>query len=282
MKEVVGIKFEGTDKVFYYTPGGETLKVGQSVIAPTAYGMECGKVVLANTQKKEEEILTPLRDIVRVANKEDLKEVKQTLEEEKKILDICQKSIKKMNLDMKLVHAKYTFDRGKLIVFFTANDRVDFRKLVKELASIFRTRIEMRHIGVRDEAKILGGIGSCGRSFCCSSYLDGFRPVSIKMAKSQNLSLNPAKISGACGRLMCCLEYEQSTYKELLKDAPENGDEVKTPDGNGFVIDGNILTGVYRVQMKDTPEAAPRSFSIDDLKILKDKKPVKKEYDDKM
>lgn len=287
MKEVIGVKFRGNDKVYYYTPNGQALRLGQRVIAKTSHGTECGRVVLENTKKKEEDILTPLRAILRIANDTDIKQDEQNHQKEAQTLRICRDCAEKLNLDMKLIHAKYTFDKSKLIFFFTAENRIDFRKLVKELASIFHTRIEMRQIGVRDEAKVLGGLGICGRALCCSSYLDGFHPVSIKMAKEQNLSLNPAKISGTCGRLMCCLEYEQSAYRELQKGAPENGMEVQTPDGIGYILDGNLLSGIYRVQMKSAPEAAPRNFHRQDLKIKESKKsspftPVsKKEKKDK-
>ena len=217
MAEIIGVRFKNVGKIYYFDPDGKTLQQGDRVIVETARGVECGEVAVVNRDVPAEEIAQPLKKLIRVAKPEDLDRMRENAEKEKTAFDICCKKIEAHKLDMKLVEVEYTFDNSKILFYFTADGRVDFRELVKDLASVFRTRIELRQIGVRDEAKMLGGLGICGRPFCCSTFLGGFQPVSIKMAKEQNLSLNPVKISGTCGRLMCCLKYEQEAYADLLR-----------------------------------------------------------------
>ena len=217
MAEIIGVRFKTVGKVYYFDPVGISLDLGQKVIVETARGIECGEVVIKNRNVTENEIVAPLKPVMRIATEQDIKTIKINKSKEKEAFNICQAKIEKHKLVMKLVDVEYTFDNNKILFYFTADGRVDFRELVKDLASIFRTRIELRQIGVRDESKMLGGLGVCGRPFCCSSFLGEFQPVSIKMAKEQGLSLNPTKISGTCGRLMCCLKYEQDVYEELLK-----------------------------------------------------------------
>ncbi len=269
MVNVIGVRFKSAEKVAYFTKGEETYCVGENVICKTSHGLEFGKVCVANKQIDTKNLNTPLKPVIRKATPKDIKIHKENLRLENEAISISEECIKKHKLYMKLISISYTFDRNKMLFFFTSENRVDFRSLVKNLAAIFHTRIELRQIGVRDEAKLLGGIGTCGKSFCCSTFLNGFYPVSIKMAKEQNLSLNPSKISGCCGRLMCCLEYEQNTYNYLNKISPKSGDVVKTPEGEGTVVDGNTLTGEYRVKMADSPDAIPKIFNRNFLKILK-------------
>ena len=221
MAEVVGIRFKEVGKVYYFDPDGKTFEKGDRAIVETARGVECGEVTMGNSVVDDSEIVKPLKSVIRAATKADLERVKENAEKEKKAFSVCEEKILKHKLDMKLVNVEYTFDGGKILFYFTADGRVDFRELVKDLASVFRTRIELRQIGVRDEAKMLGGFGICGRPFCCKTFLGDFQPVSIKMAKEQGLSLNPVKISGTCGRLMCCLKYEQDAYEHLLRHTPK-------------------------------------------------------------
>jgi cell fate regulator YaaT (PSP1 superfamily) len=270
MAEVIGVRFKNVGKVYYFDPDGNTLKKGDMVIVETARGVECGEVAMENRQISDDGIVQPLKKLIRIATKDDLKKVEENRAKEKSAFDICSKKILAHNLEMKLVDVEYTFDNSKILFYFTADGRVDFRELVKDLASVFRTRIELRQIGVRDEAKMLGGLGICGREFCCSSFLGGFQPVSIKMAKEQGLSLNPVKISGTCGRLMCCLKYEQEAYLDLLKNTPKVNAIVMTPDGKGTVIDQNMLTGMLTVRMDKAPDAAPQIFNVKEVKLLKD------------
>ncbi|MBC5786434.1 MULTISPECIES: PSP1 domain-containing protein [Clostridiaceae] len=270
MAEIIGVRFKTVGKVYYFDPNGLELKTGEKVIVETARGVECGEVALSNREVDDSELVSPLKPIIRTATQEDLAIVAQNRKKEKEAFQICEEKIAKHQLEMKLVDVEYTFDNNKILFYFTADGRVDFRELVKDLASVFRTRIELRQIGVRDESKLLGGLGICGRPFCCSSFLGDFQPVSIKMAKEQGLSLNPTKISGTCGRLMCCLKYEQNVYEQLLKNSPKMGAFVKTPDGTGHVIDLNLLTDSYTVRLKDNPDAAPRTYSKKDLVIIKD------------
>ena len=241
MAEIIGVRFKNVGKIYYFDPDGKTLQQGDRVIVETARGVECGEVAVVNRDVPAEEIAQPLKKLIRVAKPEDLDRMRENAEKEKTAFDICCKKIEAHKLDMKLVEVEYTFDNSKILFYFTADGRVDFRELVKDLASVFRTRIELRQIGVRDEAKMLGGLGICGRPFCCSTFLGGFQPVSIKMAKEQNLSLNPVKISGTCGRLMCCLKYEQEAYADLLRSTPSVNSLVQTPDGRGTVISQNLL-----------------------------------------
>lgn len=268
MTEIIGVKFKSVGKVYYFSPNGLELALGDKVIVETARGIECGEVSLELKEISDDEINSPLKSVIRKATEEDLKTIRQYEEKEKDAFKICEEKIAKHELKMNLIDVECTFDNNKLLFYFTADNRVDFRELVKDLASVFRTRIELRQIGVRDEAKLLGGLGICGRPFCCKTFLGDFQPVSIKMAKEQSLSLNPTKISGTCGRLMCCLKYEQDCYEELLKVTPKVGALVKTPDGNGIVEDVNLLTGKLRVKNNDTE--AVNTFHKNDITVLKD------------
>lgn len=268
MTEIIGVRFKNVGKIYYFSPGELTIPEGEKVIVETARGVECGDVVFGNKMVEDDEIVAPLKAVIRIANEDDLKQIESNKLREKEALDICDEKIQKLGLKMSLVDAEYTFDNSKLLFYFTAENRVDFRELVKELASIFRTRIELRQIGVRDEAKMMGGLGICGRQFCCSSFLGDFQPVSIKMAKEQSLSLNPTKISGACGRLMCCLKYEQDGYEELLKITPKFGAIVDTPSGRGTVTDVNLISGKMHVKLDATGGDAV--FTRDQVKLVKD------------
>ena len=270
MSEVIGVRFKEVGKIYYFNPNEEKFDEYDRVIVETARGIECGLVAMPNREIDDVKIVHPLKPVIRRATAEDLKVVEQNKEKEKRAFKICEEKIAKHGLEMKLVDTEYTFDGSKVMFYFTADGRVDFRALVKDLASVFRTRIELRQIGVRDEAKMLGGLGVCGRPFCCSSYLGEFQPVSIKMAKEQGLSLSPVKISGTCGRLMCCLKYEQEAYLDLLKRTPKIGAIVNTPDGKGEVIDVNLITGTLRVRMDRFPEAAPHTFKVKEVKLVKD------------
>ena len=270
MAEVIGVRFKNVGKVYYFDPDGNSLKKGDMVIVETARGIECGEIAMENRQMSDESIVQPLKKLIRVATKEDLKKVAENAEKEKTAFDICCKKIAAHKLEMKLVDVEYTFDNTKILFYFTADGRVDFRELVKDLASVFRTRIELRQIGVRDEAKMLGGLGICGKPFCCSTFLAGFQPVSINMAKEQGLSLNPVKISGTCGRLMCCLKYEQEAYLDLIRTTPSVNSIVMTPSGKGTVTDQNMLTGVLQVRLDaSAPDAAPQTFKVNQVKLLK-------------
>lgn len=268
MAEIIGVRFKSVGKIYYFSPAKNKLDVGEKVIVETSRGVECGEVVLANREISEEELTAPLKDIIRIATKKDLDKIEQNKKNEAEAFKICEEKIAKHGLNMKLIDVECTFDNNKLLFYFTSENRVDFRELVKDLASVFRTRIELRQIGVRDEAKMLGGLGICGRPFCCKSFLGDFQPVSIKMAKDQSLSLNPTKISGTCGRLMCCLKYEQDGYEELIKGLPKMGAVVETPDGKGNVVDINILTGKMRVKNSDTE--AVNTYTKDEIKVIKD------------
>lgn len=270
MAEVIGVRFKEVGKVYYFDPDGQTLKKGDRVIVETVRGIECGEVAMDNREISDEEIVKPLKKLIRTATEEDIATVAENKKKEKEAFGICQQKIANHGLEMKLVDVEYTFDGGKVLFYFTADGRVDFRELVKDLAGVFRTRIELRQIGVRDESKMLGGLGICGRPFCCSSFLGEFQPVSIKMAKEQGLSLNPTKISGACGRLMCCLKYEQNAYEHLLKITPKPGAIVETADGAGTVVDFSLLTGKLKVQLHDNPDAPPRFFHRRDVKLVRD------------
>ncbi len=270
MVRVIGVRFKNVGKMYYFDPGAARPQKGQRVIVETARGVECGEVTMESREVAEDTIVQPLKKVIRIATKEDLDRVEENRRREKSAFDICCKKIAAHKLEMKLVDVEYTFDNSKILFYFTADGRVDFRELVKDLAGVFRTRIELRQIGVRDEAKMLGGIGICGRPFCCSTFLGGFQPVSIKMAKEQGLSLNPVKISGACGRLMCCLKYEQEAYRDLLRTTPKVNAVVMTPDGKGTVIDQNILTGILTIRLDKAPEAAPKNFHMKEVKVLRD------------
>ena len=268
MTEIIGVRFKSVGKVYYFSPGELEVPAGMSVIVETARGVECGGVVFGNKMVEDDEIVAPLKSIIRVATEEDFEQIEKNKIKEKDAFSICEEKIAKLGLKMSLVEVECTFDNSKLLFYFTAENRVDFRELVKELAAVFRTRIELRQIGVRDEAKMMGGLGICGRAFCCSSFLGDFEPVSIKMAKEQSLSLNPTKISGACGRLMCCLKYEQDGYEELLKITPKVGALVETPSGKGTVTDSNLISGKLHVKLEQTGGDAV--FTREQVKVLKD------------
>ena len=254
MAKVVGVRFRNVGKIYYFNPKNYKVKPGDHVIVETARGVEYGKVVLAPKDVVDDQVVHPLKEVLRVATKDDDEREKYNRERERDAFKICQKKIREHGLEMKLIDAEYTFDNNKVLFYFTADGRIDFRQLVKDLASIFKTRIELRQIGVRDETKILGGIGICGRCLCCHTYLSEFAPVSIRMAKEQNLSLNQTKISGVCGRLMCCLKNEQETYEELLKTSPKNESFVDTPDGRGTVTEVNLLKQCVRVRLEQQPD----------------------------
>ena len=270
MAEVVSVRFKEVGKNYYFDPQGKEYSKGDKVIVETARGLENGSVTIPNRTIDDEEITAPLKPVVRLANQKDIDVITENKEKEKSAFDICHKKIEEHGLDMKLVDVEYTFDRNKILFYFTADGRVDFRELVKDLASVFRTRIELRQIGVRDESKKVGGLGICGRPFCCNTFLGDFQPVSIKMAKEQNLSLSPVKISGTCGRLMCCLKYEQEAYEHLLRVTPKHGAIVETKDGKGTVVDNNLLTGMLKVSLDKNPDGAPVLVHRKDVKIIKD------------
>ena len=276
MTKVVGIRFRNVGKVYYFNPKGYKMKAGDHVIVETARGIEYGRVVLEPKEVGEDEVVHPLKEVLRVATAEDDEREKQNRIREKDAFKICQKKIREHGLEMKLIDAEYTFDNNKVLFYFTADGRIDFRQLVKDLAAIFKTRIELRQIGVRDETKILGGIGICGRCLCCHTYLTEFAPVSIKMAKEKNLSLNQTKISGVCGRLMCCLKNEQETYEELNKKLPGTGDTVTLPDGmQGTVQSVNVLRQLVKVIVEVNDEKEIQEFPASELKFRPRKKKVK-------
>ncbi len=269
MKEIVGIRFKSVGKVYYFSPGKINAKIGDKAIVETVRGVECGEVVIANRSIEDDQLSVPLKPIIRLATENDLKTIEHNKQKEKEAFRICEEKISRRHLKMKLVDVECTFDNNKILFYFTAENRVDFRELVKDLAAVFRTRIELRQIGVRDEAKILGGLGICGREFCCKSYMGDFQPVSIKMAKEQGLSLNPTKISGTCGRLMCCLKNEQNAYESLLKITPKTGAVVVTPNGDkGRVEDVNLITG--KLKIKTDKSEVPVILDRSEVKILKD------------
>ena len=268
MTEVIGVRFKKVGKVYYFDPCGIQVKNDAAVIVETARGQEYGEVSMANSQVEDSKIVQPLKKLVRVATDADKKTMEQNLQFEKDAFRICEEKIQKHKLDMKLVSVEYTFDRSKILFYFSADGRVDFRELVKDLAGVFRTRIELRQIGVRDEAKMIGGLGICGRPLCCSAFLESFQPVSINMAKDQGLSLNPTKISGTCGRLMCCLKYENDTYQELLRETPPNESLVDTPYGRGTVMDTSLLRGTCRVRMMNSSDA-PVTVPCDQCTVLR-------------
>ena len=251
MYEVIGVRFKIAGKIYYFDPVEWNINKGDFVIVETARGIELGKVVIDKRKVGQNDVVLPLKRVIRVATAQDMDTVKKNQEAAKEAFGICLKKIEEHNLVMKLVDVEYTFDRNKVIFYFTADGRVDFRELVKDLASIFRTRIELRQIGVRDEAKMLGGIGPCGRMLCCSTFLGDFEPVSIKMAKDQNLSLNPTKISGLCGRLMCCLKYENDEYEVAKRELPDIGNIIQTPNGTGKVVGLNMLERLIQVELDD-------------------------------
>lgn len=268
MTKVIGVRFRQAGKIYFFSPGKLEIKPQDRVIVETARGVEFGKVVTGPKEVEDDKITQPLKSVIRIANEEDYKKEEKNREKEKEAFNICLEKIRKHGLEMKLIDAEYTFDNNKVLFYFTADGRIDFRELVKDLASVFRTRIELRQIGVRDETKIRGGIGICGRPLCCHTYLSEFAPVSIKMAKEQNLSLNPTKISGVCGRLMCCLKNEQETYEYLNKQLPNIGDQVMTPEGiKGEVQSVNVLRQLVKVIMDVNDEKEIREYKVEELKF---------------
>ena len=268
MIKVVGVRFRRAGKIYYFDPKDFKIETGNHVIVETARGVEFGTVMIAPKEVSEETVVQPLKPVIRIATAADEKTEEKNKEKEKEAFRICLEKIAKHKLEMKLVEAEYTFDNNKLLFYFTADERIDFRELVKDLAAVFRTRIELRQIGVRDETKILGGIGICGRALCCSSYLSEFAPVSIKMAKEQNLSLNPTKISGVCGRLMCCLKNEQETYEDLNSRLPNVGDTVTTIEGlKGEVQSVSVLRQLVKVIVETDDEKEIREYKVDELKF---------------
>lgn len=269
MVEIIGVRFKKGGKIYYFAPGNINAQPGNQVIVETARGIECGEVMLGNRMIGDSEISAPLKEVIRLATVDDLKIVEKNKQKEKDAFRICEEKIAARGLDMKLIDVECTFDNNKILFYFTAELRVDFRELVKDLAAIFRTRIELRQIGVRDEAKMLGGIGICGREFCCKSFLGDFQPVSIKMAKEQGLSLNPSKISGTCGRLMCCLKHEQASYDYLLKITPKVGAYVKFDKGKGHVTEVNLITGKLKI-MPDGENAIPVILDKSEVTVIKD------------
>ncbi len=269
MTKIVGVRFKTAGKVYYFDPADYEIKKGGFVVVETARGTELGEVVIAPCEINKERVVKPLKSVIRVANEKDMQIRNNNKQKEKNAFAICNEQIKKHGLEMKLVEVEYTFDGSKVLFYFTADGRVDFRDLVKDLAAIFKIRIELRQIGVRDETKSIGSIGVCGRALCCTQFLGEFEPVSIKMAKEQGLSLNPAKISGACGRLMCCLKYEQENYEELLRITPKVGAVVRTPDGKGEVESVNLLRGMVKVKIDDNKEKALQEYPVKKVKVLK-------------
>ncbi len=267
--EIIGIRFKEVGKVYYFSPKQIQFKQGEYAIVETARGVECGEVVQNNRMVPESSIVSPLKSVMHKATEAEINTLKENRRKEQEIMQVFGEKILQHKLDMKPIDIDCTFDGSKILFYFSADGRVDFRELVKDLAAIYRTRIELRQIGVRDEAKMLGGLGICGRPFCCASFLGDFQPVSIKMAKEQGLSLNPTKISGTCGRLMCCLKYEQNCYDEFLRTTPKVGAYVETEEGRGHVIEANLLTGVLKIKLDKKPDA-PVSVKKEDVKVIKD------------
>ena len=269
MTEVVGVRFKNVGKMYYFSPDNNKIPVGAHVIVETVRGVEMGEVVLANREVEDSSVVQPLKKVLRIATEEDIKKAEKNRSKEEETFAICEKAIAEHGLDMKLVDVEYTFDANKILFYFTADGRIDFRDLVKDLAAKFKTRIELRQIGVRDEAKMQGGLGVCGKEFCCSQFLGEFVPVSIKMAKEQGLSLNPTKISGTCGRLMCCLKYEQDAYEDMIKNMPGIGSYVETPEYKGYVTEVNLLKSIVKVRKEGDESAVPKAYHRRDIKVIK-------------
>lgn len=282
MIKVIGVRFRNAGKIYYFAPGKLEIKSGDHVIVETARGVEYGYVVLGNREVEDNKVIQPLKSVIRMANKDDENRETSNRKKEKDAFKLCQEKIRKHNLDMKLIDVEYTFDNNKILFYFTADGRIDFRELVKDLASVFKTRIELRQVGVRDETKIVGGIGICGRALCCHSYLSEFIPVSIKMAKEQNLSLNPTKISGVCGRLMCCLKNEEETYEYLNSKLPGMGDYVTTDDGlKGEVQSVSVLRQTVKVIVTvDRDEKEIREYKVEQLKFKPRRRKGKADVED--
>jgi len=280
MINVVGIRFKKAGKIYYFDPKGFEPQVRGNVIVETVRGLEFGTVAVGIKEVAEQDIVSSLKPIIRIATEDDINQNRQNKEDAKKAFEVCCEKIKKHELDMYLIDSEYTFDRNKLIFYFTADGRVDFRELVKDLAAIFKTRIELRQIGVRDEAKSLGGLGCCGRPLCCSSWLGDFQPVSIKMAKDQNLSLNPTKISGVCGRLFCCLNYEHNVYEDLLEKMPPVNSKVLTPDGNGVVVATELIKEEVSVALEEISDV--KKYYIHEVKVLERPKRSKSKNEERL
>jgi len=269
MAQIIGVRFKNAGKVYYFDPQDMVFEKGAYVVVETSRGQECGEVAIPNREMDEASLHKPLKTVVRKADDADIRRAEENEEKKQQAMKTCQERIDAHGLDMKLVDVEYAFDNSKILFYFTAEGRVDFRELVKDLASVFRMRIELRQIGVRDEAKMLGGIGICGRPFCCVQFLNDFEPVSIKMAKEQGLSLNPTKISGSCGRLMCCLKYEQDAYEHLIKTTPRQGALVSTKEGRGIVQEVNLLTGMLKIRLDKAPDSPPVTMHRDDVKVVR-------------
>lgn len=269
MANIIGLQFRSGAKIYYFDPGELELSAGQWCVVQTALGIECGKVVYGNREVDDSKLVKPLKPVLRLADSVDLKKLEANRRKEKRAFEVCSEQIKRHGLNMQLIEAECAFDENKILFYFTSDTRVDFRSLVKELATMLRCRIELRQIGVRDECKILGGLGICGRPFCCHSFMKDFHPVSIKMAKEQGLSLNPTKISGACGRLMCCLAHEQHSYSELIKTMPRLGAKVSTPEGRGVITETNPLKQQVKVKLEKEDELITiRTFNVSQIRVL--------------
>ena len=268
MANVVGVRFKDVGKVYYFDPVGMNFELDEKVIVETVRGVECGEIAIEPKEVSDSEIVKPLKKIIRKATAEDIKKLEENRKKEAEALRVCEQKIAKHNLDMKLVDVDYTLDGSKILFYFTADGRVDFRELVKDLASVFKTRIELRQIGVRDEAKIVGGLGICGRPVCCKSFLGEFSQVSIKMAKDQNLFINSSKISGTCGRFMCCIRYEDEVYQKEYERTPKVDAIVETPEGKGVVVESNALKGMVKVLLDDKPESVAMPYKCTDIKLL--------------
>lgn len=267
MVEVIGVKFKSDGRVYYFDPKNSTVNPGSYVVVETSRGIECGEVVTGNHKVTNDKVVSPLKPVIRLADSKDMQKLHDHEKREKEAFSVCEEKIAELGLEMNLVDVDMFFDESKMVFYFTADGRIDFRQLVKELASAFHIRIDLRQIGVRDETKILGGLGVCGREFCCCSFLNTFAPVSIKMAKEQNLSLNSAKISGACGRLMCCLKYEQNAYDDLISITPKVGSLVDTPSGKGFVSEANLISGMLTVR-SESQEGVVWKFGRDEVRVV--------------
>ena len=275
MTEVIGVRFKQVGKIYYFSPNGVQMPVGEKVIVETARGIECGEVAISNRQIKDEGIIKPLKTVIRVANKDDLRRIEENKVKEKKAFKLCLEKIEKHKLQMKLVDVEYTFDNNKILFYFTADGRVDFRELVKDLASVFKTRIELRQIGVRDEAKMLGGLGICGRPFCCSSFLESSSRSRSRWPRSRGFRSTRPKISGTCGRLMCCLKYEQNAYENLIRITPKVGAYVSTSEGKGTVTEISLLTGLVKVRLDKASDGAPMIFEREAVRVIRDARPQK-------
>ena len=270
MKNIIGVRFKKPGKIYFFDPGNLEIEKMDNVIVETAMGQEFGEVIISNRQIPDEKLIAPLKKVIRIATAKDRKHQEENKRKEEEAFKICQEKIKYHKLNMNLTEVEYKFDNSKIVFYFTADGRIDFRELVKDLAAVFKTRIELRQIGVRDEVKRIGGNGICGRELCCCSFLGNFETVSIKMAKEQNISLNPSKISGSCGRLMCCLKYEQEAYEEKLKKLPKIGAIVKTPDGEGEVCGIETLKERVKVKLNDEEEIFFKRYDVNDIKVIKD------------